>query len=235
MSNDSFNKNKLFNKNNFSNWIIGAIIAVIITKVFDPLGEFLFSNILNIGGSFITYISNSTYSEISNGFSELSSSRALYLIYLLFVLFLTCTYSILFQKYKSRKNKLTQLFTSIDNTTQISEKSSIVESDNLKENIETTKKQVRKLSRSNNFSFMIDTIWFLSFFLLISFFNGQSSFIRNRTIALTNNIEIVSPYITDEEYKQLKSKFHSMETQSDYKALMKELEIIADEYSLKLK
>lgn len=145
MRNDSINKNKLFNKKNFSNWIIGAIIAVIITKVSDPLGEFLFSQILNMGGRFITHISNSTYKEISNGFSEQSSLITLYLVFLLFVLLLTAMYFILFQKYKTRKNKLKKIFTSIDNSTTISEKNEIVESDNFKEqNLETKKTRLKK-------------------------------------------------------------------------------------------
>ena len=52
---------------------------------------------------------------------------------------------------------------------------------------------------------------------------------------LTSNIEIVSPYISDLEYKYLKSKFHSMENRDDYNNLISELTVLGESYSLKLK
>lgn len=235
MSNVQSSKNKLFNKNNFLNWIIGGVIALIITKASDPLSEFLFSNILNIGGSFITRISNSTYREISNGFSEQSSSIVLSLSYLFFICFLECIFFIFLEINKTIKNKSNKLFSSNNNTTSFEENSNVT-SDNIHEQeSETLNKWFEKKYEKLFFLNFTSIILLIFSFLAITFIYGQSNFIRNKTITMTNNMEIVSPYITDLEYKQLKSHFHSIETQSDYETLMEELETIADKYFLKLK
>ena len=202
MTNKSNKENKIFNINNFSNWIIGGIIAFIITKMSEPLSKFLFSNILNIGGSLITHISNSTYREISNGYSEQSSSITLYLVYILIIFLLTYAYFIFFKKYNDYKIKLKKFFNSIDNATTTSELNNIVIPKDIHEqNLEKSK--IKNMLKSNNLSFLIDTFWVLSLFLIITFFYGQSDFIRNKTIAITNNIEIVSPYISDIEYTSI--------------------------------
>ena len=58
----------------------------------------------------------------------------------------------------------------------------------------------------------------------------------NHTITRTmNNIEIVSPYISDQEYKLLNSKFHSMESSNDFKELYSQLEKYAVSANVKLK
>lgn len=235
MNNTSSEKNKLLNKNNFSSWIIGGIIGLIITKILEPLSEFLFSNFLNIGGSFVAFISNFTYREISNGFSEQSSSVVLFFVFMLLIGFFVNLYSISYINYRAIKNEVNELLTSIDDSAITFENSNNVTSDNLNEGLELVEKKIKELGCLNNSSILRLTILLFFLLLLLSFTYGQSSYIRDKTIVLTNNIEIVSPYISDIEYKQLKSKFHSIETQSDYNALMKELETIASECSLKLK
>lgn len=50
-----------------------------------------------------------------------------------------------------------------------------------------------------------------------------------------NNIEIVAPYITDTEYKQLRSDFFQMDSKSDYESIVKELTSIAEKHNLQLK
>lgn len=49
------------------------------------------------------------------------------------------------------------------------------------------------------------------------------------------NIEIVSPYISDQEYKQLKSDFYTIEGKQDYDVLHDKLELIAENNELTLK
>lgn len=236
MTNSSSQRNKIFNKSNFSNWIIGGIIALIIAKVADPISEFIFSILLKIGGNFVTDISNSTYREISNGFSEQSSSTVLYFVFLIFLGLLEYIYINYVQNYKTHKRELNELLTSNNNSIiYLEPNNDITFDDSERQDLETLKKQVKKKIRSTNFIFLDVTFLSLVLLLAITFFYGQSIFIRNKTVALTNNIEIVSPYITDVEYKQLKSNFHSIETQSDYNVLVEKLEIISDKYSLKLK
>ena len=52
---------------------------------------------------------------------------------------------------------------------------------------------------------------------------------------MMNNIEIVSPYISDIEYKQFKSSFHLIENKEDYDNLYSQLERVAASYSIQLK
>ncbi len=71
--------------------------------------------------------------------------------------------------------------------------------------------------------------------LLIAYLIGCKSFINHcQTITLCN-IEIVSPYISDHEYKELKSSFHSISSQSDYDDLQSVIDTIATANGLMLK
>jgi len=217
-------ENKIFNKNNLTNWIIGGIIALIIGKIMEPLFVHIFSLVLNISGSFITNIENSTYKEISNGYSEQSASSVLYLVYLSIYCLIGVTFvdniiDYLAFKNKQKKFKAQDTMSTTTNTT-LSELSI--------QNIDKERKKI-------NFSYLLGIIFSAIILISLIFFYGKSSFIRNKTITLTNNIEIVSPYISDIEYKQMKSKFHSIETKNDYILLIEELETIAKKYSLKLK
>lgn len=217
-------ENKIFNKNNLTNWIIGGIIALIIGKIMEPLFVHIFSLVLNISGSFITNIENSTYKEISNGYCEQSASSVLYLVYLSIYCLIGVTFvdniiDYLAFKNKQKKFKTQDTMSTTTNTT-LSELSI--------QNIDKERKKI-------NFSYLLQIIFSAIILISLIFFYGKSSFIRNKTITLTNNIEIVSPYISDIKYKQMKSKFHSIETKNDYNLLIEELETIAKKYSLKLK
>lgn len=224
MSKGPSKENKLFNRNNLANWIIGGIIALIIAKIMEPIFANIFSFVLNLGGSFITYIENSTYREISYGYSEQSASSTFYLVYLSIYCFIGILFGDSIKGYLAFKNKQKHFAT--PDTMTATEDAILSEL-----SIQTKNKERKRI----NISYLFIFIFLASALILLMFFYGRSSFIRDKTIALTNNIEIVSPYVSDIEYKQLKSKFHSIETQSDYEALIEELKSIAEEHSLKLK
>lgn len=80
-------------------------------------------------------------------------------------------------------------------------------------------------------------IWLLVFVMLLNtcFFIGKLNFINEKRTLALNNIEIVSPYISDMEYKMLKSKFYSIETKEQYDMLLKDLVSISSSNSIKLK
>jgi hypothetical protein len=52
---------------------------------------------------------------------------------------------------------------------------------------------------------------------------------------MTNNIEIISPYVSDIEYKKFKSDFHTIQCSRDYEDLAQALQSIADAHSIPLK
>lgn len=49
------------------------------------------------------------------------------------------------------------------------------------------------------------------------------------------NIEIVAPYISDQEYKEIKSNFYRIDSKDSYEQFNTRLSIIANENSLELK
>ena len=64
------NNKKIFSKTSIYAAIVGALLAFIVGKLFNPIFEFVFSLFLNIGGGFVQLISDATYKQISDGFSE---------------------------------------------------------------------------------------------------------------------------------------------------------------------
>ena len=71
----------------------------------------------------------------------------------------------------------------------------------------------------------------LCFLFFDLFFDLQTSNTAHKTL---QNIEIVSPYISVQEYQLLKSNFYSMTTMDDFKSLNQEIKTIATEHSLQL-
>lgn len=71
------------------------------------------------------------------------------------------------------------------------------------------------------------------FIVLYNFFTIEfSSNIARNTLS---NIEIVAPYITDMEYKQLRSDFFQMDSKSDYENLVKKISSIVESNQLQIK
>ena len=64
---------------------------------------------------------------------------------------------------------------------------------------------------------------------------GEAFYVNTLTTNTLANIEIISPHISDIEYKQLKSNFYSIESKADYDALMKSISNIANNNHLQLK
>lgn len=67
------------------------------------------------------------------------------------------------------------------------------------------------------------------------YYQGRAQFINTSITKCLNNIEIVSPYISDFEYKQLKSTFYQVSCKEDYDNLIAKLDKIAFKNDLVLK
>ena len=78
---------------------------------------------------------------------------------------------------------------------------------------------------------------FCTYFLvaILVFVYMQYAFVNAKIISSTNNIEIVSPFVSDQEYRQLKSEFHLIQNSNDYEKLYDKLQDIADKNDIKLK
>lgn len=63
----------------------------------------------------------------------------------------------------------------------------------------------------------------------------QSNYVFSVQVTTLNNIEVVSPYIPDSEYKRLRSAFYSMNSRDDYNNLVSKINRYAQKYNLSLK
>lgn len=74
-------------------------------------------------------------------------------------------------------------------------------------------------------------IFYASFLLFLL----ATNFINDNITKTINNIEIVSPYLSDQEYKLLKFKFYTMKSKNDFDGLYNILEGYSEEYEIDLK
>lgn len=76
-------------------------------------------------------------------------------------------------------------------------------------------------------------ICIIYFFFLL--FLLATNFINDNITKATNNIEIVSPYLSEQEYKMLKSKFHTINSKDDFDDLYSILKDYSDKYGVTLR
>ena len=251
---------KIFRDVSLRHTLIGFVLTFIFTKILGPLLEFLYASFLNVGGSFIGFVSNSTYKSISNGFSEQGT------MFLLYILFLSSCFLINYLPVKLREyynafaENLIESEDSISSVASSKTSASTVSSSTPSDDIESIESSLECLERNINemktslknnsdkisvltasaLNRMKRTCWLYFFFLMgffvfFSFMYGRQVFIHNAITVTMNNIEIVSPYIPDENYKMLKSEFHSINSFVDYENLESKLSKIADDNNLRLK
>lgn len=225
-------------------YILPAIPAVILTfilsKILNPMFEFLYSVFLKIGSFFISSFSDSTYKSISNGYSEKPSLTVLYYtsLIIMVILFMFISWRnyvhmdliISISKLKEKCNKSIQQDSISDTKTDYND---------ILSELAATSKELENFQNNVNASYKKYSIIliFLSTILvfLLIFFYGQQVFINNSITKILSNIEIVSPYISDTEYKYLRSTFYSISNKEDYESLLYTLEEIADANSISLK
>ena len=73
-----------------------------------------------------------------------------------------------------------------------------------------------------------------SVMLLFIVFLTLTNYINHNVVRISNNIDIVSPYISIDEYNELKSMFYSMKSRDEYDQLCAKLDIIARDNRLEL-
>ena len=252
MGKKSIEKDSLINTKTLRAGILGALLSFIVAKLFDPLFNGFYSLFLTLQGSFVKTISDFTYREISNGYTEKVSQSLLYLLVVITCSFLFYIHFRLKEYYgealinieKKVNSPLTQeADTDFDNmpVSELMNKSVelIDETAKLLKDSEYVKKQADILLQDSK-RLLKRSLRLLDFFLIIAgififFIYSKNIFVINKVTTMTNNIEIVSPYISDVEYRQLKSEFHTIKSRGDYEDLAKSLKHIADSHSIDLK
>lgn len=242
---------------NKKKFVISAILTIflgfIAEKFLNPVLEIGYSYFLKIGSLFIKSFSDSVYQSISDGFSKEPYLRFTFLLIIMFVLGMTTVYLQFCNYYHSRMDKLIKLHSNINSptcehskNTDDSSQSPLPPVENNKQEENTSSIKIKTLSEKiyeeacvlrKNFK-KITTIFtiygfFVSFFSL--FIYGKQVFINSSITKTLSNIEIVSPYISETEYKSLKSDFYSIEDKKDYDLLNKNIAKIASDNSITLK
>lgn len=76
---------------------------------------------------------------------------------------------------------------------------------------------------------------YVAIYLFFFLFLLTTNFVNLNITKLTNNIEILGPYISDYEYKVLKSNFHSISSRNDFDSFNHLLNEYANKAGIKLK
>lgn len=193
------------------------LISAIWEKILSPLFDRVLESVLSISNSLFTSISNHIYTEISNGVMDRYSPVVCSCLFGAFCAVTLISLSNSYALYQS-----TLLDTPSDND--------LKNDPNIDEK-EHTLYQFAK----HKFLFCSSIIIAVIAHLFALTFLIQQSYVTETALKLTNDIEIISPYISDLEYKQLKSDFHSMQSRFDYDNLVLRLETIGSENHLRLK
>lgn len=85
--------------------------------------------------------------------------------------------------------------------------------------------------KSNLIFKIVIGIFYISFLLFLL----TTNFVNDNITRTTNNIEILSPYLSDQEYKVLISRFHTVKSKNDYENLYSILKEYAIQYDIELK
>lgn len=212
-------------------WLLGVCIGLAAEKLLGPILNFFTDKFLLTGWSIANLISDLVYRFASNGFNDKNSRLILSIIAGSLIGFLLPAFT---NKPKERElpdiNPALNTFKdecTVNNPDDIA-KQFLKESEKLKRLNQEAESREKKLVRILRVISVIIIIWIISIL-------GFYSYADNIVCKTIGNIEIVSPYISDVEYKTLKSNFYSMDSKSDYDALMDNLNRIASNNSLKLK
>lgn len=227
-------------KNNWAATLAGTLLTLFFTQIIEPVFSTLYSFILSLGGTAIQSLSDSTYRQISNGFSEQTSSLILYLAFIFSAVVILNYYSKERRAFDQQMKEMAELEEEIHSLLSPEH----VKGDAPKNDLDNTRpeeysKQLLgkiKVLRSRSFSRYI-VLWILTIiaYILLIYAYSRTVFVNGRVTSMMNNIEIVSPYISDAEYKQFKSSFHLIENKEDYDNLYYQLEQVAAAHSVELK
>ena len=232
--------------------------TLILEKIFNPVLELIYSTFLKIGNSVMSSFSDSVYQRISEGYSEQSAQFVIYLLVIFFVLILSVVKSYFetiaaerMENYdavekacdsipKTSASEDMLVLTSLDaNQLQQTIKDLTAKCDDMHCELETQKQNLKLIAQKSKkslkkfISLIKVSIYFLMFLLV--FMYGKQLFINSCITKTMCNIEIVSPYVDETEYRRFKSEFHLIESRDDYDALHSKLSSIAEKYELKLK
>lgn len=204
--------------------IIPLLVTALWEKLLGPLFDISLTWLSAFGGEFLQANINLIYICISTG-KPIDISWSLFIIVASLILgnLLTTTS----ERIKSYK----KLVAAHNELTNPSDKKHVVSAEKLLTDSEKINRSLQNEKKISRFCVILTVCGYIAYLLYILIVG----YINTTITKLTNNIEIVAPYIDDFEYKSLKSVFYSMEGADDYHSLITELNHIAETNGVKLK
>lgn len=206
-----FNSQKFFKEYPLLSTVItGIFVSALWENILSPLSVKWFALIQKFLNQINENFTDNFYLQVSYGLHERASGLAFTFSMILFLTFChIMTIMVLLLKKAREKSK---------------------QNDNLDEK-QTQKKLKRNIFYSTKILIALALIATLSNFYMV----GENLAITSTATITLNNIEIVAPYISDMEYKTIKSQFYSMQSENDYITITTRLEEIAEENNIRLK
>lgn len=233
--------------------IIGVIGSTLWEKIFSPITGVFLEKLLSVGGIFIDSISSYVYTQISYGPNDIYSEYFFLIIACLFLVINIIALREAKENYSYQNNRSEAKDKSL-NGSQANEPLNIAPTiESIETAVANLEKQIKSFqtesvisrnaleeAKSSLLTLSKKTYIFEVIILVISSVTlvltvSMVSYIKTTATSLTNNIEIVSPYISDLDYKHLKSDFYSMSSRNDYNTLTETLNEIAIAHGLSLK
>lgn len=221
-------KKSKFTQDIFIGIITGILSTLVISWFITPLTNLIFPKILtfleNISMPFVDglYRMASTITIERVGLLNLTFSATCVLFLMIF------SVRFLFSTKGEIQDHLDEINALISPASKMSEEEIMQSLKEDKRYFLKKRKEYKKLS----LAYLISVILVCFTILLSKMTQIYASSLSTNTRA---NIEIVAPYISDQEYKQLKSDFFTIKNKSNYDSLQKALKKISEENHLYLK
>lgn len=210
--------------------LITTILSTLIISWFiNPLTNWLFPKILKIMESFASPFVDLTYQKAATLTFERTGLLNL-------VLSITCICYLFLFSICLLSFKKDRLRNEIDDISAIVKPRSHFRTD--EESLSQLKESHKYLCKLLRIYKKMSVLLYISMILVVIsmiFCEMTQIYEVSLSTKARTNIEIVAPYISDQEYKQLKSDFFTIKNKSDYDNLQNTLNMISDEHSLDLK
>lgn len=204
--------------------LIPLLITALWEKLLGPLFDIFINWLSTFGGKFLQAFIDLIYTYVATG-RPVDTSRYLFMILASFILIeITTVSSKNIKSYKNLVTRQNELINPTDNKPIVPAKKELTDSEKINDMV--------KHAKIYSWLSMIISVCYWAMYLV---FMMSAGYINNTITKLTNNIEIVAPYIEDSEYKLLKSSFYSMDSSDDYHSLVTELNRIAEINGIELK
>lgn len=211
-----------------SNIVIGIVVTLIV-NFFIPYLTLLFEIVVgHLNRLFVNYVDN-LYGKISVGLQD--NQLLMYPIVLFFAAYLAgITYTRLSNSVNNAQKQIDKF---ISDNAELAKSQPQESSDNSDENKQLSMLSSRlKKDKFYRCRFCVIAIIFLLLYILRY---TEINFINHKITSTLNNIEIISPYVPDYEYKQIKSDFYLTSCKNDYDSLVDKLNVIANDNGITLK